>query len=594
MKKFKKMMALVVAIVMVLSMGITVFATEGDTPAAATTYTITINKDTTDKAAHTYGAYQIFTGKLETKDGKDVLSDIQWGEGVTAATVITELNKIKDADNNAVFSIPTTATAADVAKAISDKNYTTDAAGAQAVADAINAALTTTTAGTGTIAANATQGTISGLAAGYYLVKDTAAVSGEGAQTRYILEVVKDVTVAEKANVPSVIKKVKEKDDAKAESTTAPKNPTDWQDAADYDIGDSIPYKLEGTLPGKFAEYDTYKVYTFIDTLSEGLTPPAADDVAITLNTETGTSLKQFFDVTVTGQELKISLKENVDLRTADYNGAEEGGLFAATDKIIVTYNATLNNKAKIGSEGNPNEVKLEFTNNPNGEQDGEKGTTPEDKVIVFTYEIKALKVEPTSDAAIDKSAYDALTDAQKADYVKVGEKYQKTTPLEGAGFTLYKKVAAGTQGADADGWLKIGTEVTGVTTFEFKGTDAGQYKLVETTVPAGYNKAADVEITVTATYDTDSADPKLTSLTVSPETAGFVVESTTPTTGDGDDAVSTTTYSGNIVGKILNQKGSVLPSTGGIGTTIFYVLGAILVLGAGIVLVTRRRMSAN
>lgn len=68
----------------------------------------------------------------------------------------------------------------------------------------------------------------------------------------------------------------------------------------------------------------------------------------------------------------------------------------------------------------------------------------------------------------------------------------------------------------------------------------------------------------------------------------------TTTTTGDDDDAVSTTTYSGDIVGKILNQKGSVLPSTGGIGTTIFYILGAILVLGAGIVLVTRRRMSAN
>ena len=592
MKHMRKIMALAIAMVMMLSMSMAVFADDPETPAAdtPTTYTITINKDTTDKAAHTYGAYQIFTGKLETKEGKDVLSDIQWGTGVTGSTLITELNKING------FSIPATATAADVAKAISDKSYTDDSTGAQAIADAINAALTSTTAGTGTIAADASTGTISELAAGYYLVKDTADVTGEGSATRYILEVVKNVTVAEKANVPSVIKKVKEKDDAKAESTTDPKNPTEWQDGADYDIGDSIPYKLEGTLPGKFAEYDTYKVYTFTDTLSAGLTAPAAADIKVTLNTEDGTDLvaANIFEASVSGQVITVKLKSGVDLRTADYNGETEGGQFVATDKIIVTYNATLNNNAVIGSAGNPNTVKLDFTNNPNGEQDGKYGTTPEDKVIVFTYEIKALKVEPTSDAAIDQSAYEALTDELKADYVKVGEKWQKTQELSGAGFTLYKKVAAGTEGADAGGWLKIGNEITGVTTFEFEGTDAGQYKLVETTVPTGYNKANDVEITVTATYDTDSPDPKLTSLTVSPETAGFVVESTSTTTGEGDDAVTTTTYSGDIVGKILNQKGSVLPSTGGVGTTIFYIVGAILVLGAGIVLVTRRRMSAN
>ena len=177
MKTIKKMMALVIAVVMVLAMGVTVFADDATT----TTYTITINKDTTDKAAHTYGAYQIFTGKLETVDGKDVLSDIQWGTGVTGATVITKLNEIEG------FSIPTTATASDVAKAISDKSYTEDAAGAQAVADAINAALTSATAGTVSIAADAKKGTITGLAAGYYLVKDTADVSGEGSATRYIL-----------------------------------------------------------------------------------------------------------------------------------------------------------------------------------------------------------------------------------------------------------------------------------------------------------------------------------------------------------------------------------------------------------------------
>jgi fimbrial isopeptide formation D2 family protein/LPXTG-motif cell wall-anchored protein len=328
------------------------------------------------------------------------------------------------------------------------------------------------------------------------------------------------------------------------------------------------------------------------DTLSNGLTAPEAKDVKVTLNTEDGTDLvaANIFEVSVSGQVITVALKENIDLRTADYNGETDGGLFEATDKIIVTYNAVLNENAKIGSEGNPNTVKLDFTNNPNGEQDGKYGTTPEDKVIVFTYEIKALKVEPTSDAAIDQTAYNALTDAQKAEYVKVGDKYQKTQALEGAGFTLYKKVAAGTTGADADGWLKVGNEITGVTTFEFKGTDAGQYKLVETTVPGGYNKAEDVIITVEATYDTEADDPKLKTLTVTPEAAGFTV--TTAAVSETDTAHITT--NGIVEGDILNQKGSVLPSTGGIGRRIFIVSGSILLVGAAILLITRRRMSAR
>ena len=114
---------------------------------------------------------------------------------------------------------------------------------------------------------------------------------------------------------------------------------------------------------------------------------------------------------------------------------------------------------------------------------------------------------------------------------------------------------------------------------------DVGQYKLVETTVPAGYNKAADVELTVTATYDTTAANPKLKTLTVEPATSGFTVV-TTPIEGDPDHI----TTDGIITGIILNEKGSVLPSTGGIGTTVFYIIGSALVLGAGVLLATKKK----
>ena len=558
-KTFKKMLSLVIALAMVMAMGLTAFAED------APTYKITITKDSTDKAAHTYGAYQIFKGNLAEENGKKTLSNIQWGDNVTSATAITELQKIE-----AFSNLPADASAATVAKAIADANLTNDSAGAKAIADAFAAAVTSPKK-TVDIAADETSGEITGLAAGYYLVKDTAAVSGEGASTRYILKVVSNVSVTEKANVPSVTKKVKEKND----TTNAT---TNWQDAADYDIGDEIDYKLEGTLPSEFAVFKKYTVYKFTDELSAGLTYKA-DSAKVVLNTENGTDITGLFDISVSGQILTVSLKNGTDLR------ADER--FTKNSKIIVLYKATLNENAERGSEGNPNEVELEFSNNPNwnGEGTPESGKTPKDKVIVFTYEIKALKVEPTSDAAITQKAYDALTDTDKAKYVKVGEKYQKTQELNGAGFTLYKNVN-GTYEA-------VGKEIKNTTTFEFKGTDAGKYKLVETTVPTGYNKAEDIEIEVTATYDTDSADPKLTGLRVTPETAGFVVESTNTTTGEGADAVTTTTYSGVISGKVLNQKGATLPSTGGMGTTLFYVLGAVLVLGAGVVLISRRRMEA-
>ncbi len=558
-KTFKKMLSLVIALAMVMAMGLTAFAED------APTYKITITKDSTDKAAHTYGAYQIFKGDLAEENGKKTLSNIQWGDNVTSATAITELQKIE-----AFSNLPADASAATVAKAIADANLTNDSAGAKAIADAFAAAVTSPKK-TVDIAAGETSGEITGLAAGYYLVKDTAAVSGEGASTRYILKVVSNVSVTEKANVPSVTKKVKEKND----TTNAT---TNWQDAADYDIGDEIDYKLEGTLPSEFAVFKKYTVYKFTDELSAGLTYKA-DSAKVVLNTENGTDITELFDISVSGQILTVSLKNGKDLR-ADNR-------FTKDSKIIVLYKATLNENAERGSEGNPNEVELEFSNNPywNGEGTPDSGKTPKDKVIVFTYEIKALKVEPTSDAAITQEAYEALTDTDKAKYVKVGEKYQKTQELNGAGFTLYKNVN-GTYEA-------VGKEIKNTTTFEFKGTDAGKYKLVETTVPTGYNKAEDIEIEVTATYDTDSADPKLTGLRVTPETAGFVVESTNTTTGEGADAVTTTTYSGVISGKVLNQKGATLPSTGGMGTTLFYVLGAVLVLGAGVVLISRRRMEA-
>lgn len=497
MKHIKKVVTLFLTFAMVLAMSATVFADD--------TYTITINKATSDKAAHTYGAYQLFKGDLATVDGKTVLSNIQWGDNVSSGTLITELKKI-----SAFSSLSDTASAKDVAKAIGDANISDDSAAAKELAEAVSKAVTGTAKGTTTIAADATSGTITELPAGYYLVKDDAAVSGEGAKTRYILEVVDNVTVTEKADVPTVDKTVG----------------TEKKNVSDYNIGDPVPYTITGTLPSNFADYKTYKTYTFTDTMSAGLTPPAAADVSIKVGDDDVTSL---FDVNISGQTMTISLKSGVDLKTAKHGSSD----FVASDKIVVTYNAVLNDNAVIGGTGNDNTVDLTFSNNPNSGGDGDTGTTPPDKVVVFTYKIIANKVN------------------------------ESNQPLAGAGFTLYKE----------DGTTVVKTFAAGdATSFEFKGVDAGTYILKETTVPTGYNKVDDITITITAQYDETKNPPEISSLTCTP--TDFTVDLS----------------AGSVTGTIKNQKGSELPSTGGIGTVIFYTLGSLLVIGCGIVLISRKR----
>ena len=147
---------------------------------------------------------------------------------------------------------------------------------------------------------------------------------------------------------------------------------------------------------------------------------------------------------------------------------------------------------------------------------------------------------------------------------------------MKGAKFELFK------QNEDST-WKSLGEQAgtgTDENKFAWSGLDDGIYKLVETKVPDGYNKLVDQIFTVTGTHDSESDDPKLTDLT-------------------GNVTTGTITFDKNVTNgslstKVENRSGSLLPSTGGIGTTIFYVVGVVLMLGAGVLLITKRRMSAK
>lgn len=496
MKHVKKFASLLLALVMVLGLSITASA-EG------TTYSITINNSA---EGHTYEAYQIFAGDLSGT----TLSNIVWGSGVSeagqtalgdAATKAETLKTEADAKKFAKEVAPYLTTAAGSANTVTDGKYV-----------------------------------ISGLAAGYYLVKDQdGSLTGDNdSYTEYIIKVVSNTTASPKSGAPTVEKKVKDINDSTDDAMT------DWQDSADHDIGDSVPFQLKATLADNVSSYTTYKV-VFHDTLSKGLTY--------------NNDAKVYIDGTETNG-FTVTATVNADGTTTLTVSCDDVKALGAGNSSVITveYTATLNDNAVLGSAGNPNEVYLEYSNNPNKSEkgDNETGNTPKDKVIVFTYKVIINKITKNPD-------YDPEVEGSK-EYI----------PLKGAGFTLYKKNASGE-------YVAVGSELKGddMTTFTWNGLDDGDYKLVETTTPAGYNTIADIEFTITAEHEVLSDNPTLTSLS-------------------GGDKFTGEVSTGAVSADIENQSGSTLPETGGIGTTIFYVVGGILVVGAVVLLVARKRMNSE
>jgi LPXTG-motif cell wall-anchored protein len=280
--------------------------------------------------------------------------------------------------------------------------------------------------------------------------------------------------------------------------------------------------------------------------MSDGLTPP--DDASTVkvylMHNGSETDVTSDFDASVKGQVLTVALKEGGDLKKVTTD---------PTDNIIVYYNATLNKNAVIGGSGNPNTVNLQYSNNPNQGGDGEKGKTPDVKNVVFTYKLDVNKFKDSKDVQTDEAT-----------------------------FKLYKEMSDGTVQEVA---IAAGTNKT----YTASGLDDGKYILQETKAPAGYNKMEGTvtfngttyenatEFEIMPTYE-GGTDPKVTKLEADNVSGGMVEFSADLSAG----AVST---------DIIDQKGSSLPSTGGMGTTIFYIIGAVLVIGAGVLLVTKKRM---
>ena len=496
MKYAKKLASLLLAMLMAFAMATTAFAEE-------TTYSITIKNST---AGHTYEAYQIFTGDLS----ENVLSNIKWGSSVSNSAGLGD--------------------AAAVAEKL-DTGYT----GEDRIT--VDDLLEMITLGNPVADSGETSNpyVISGLAAGYYLIKDKdGSVTGEGdAYTEYIIKVVGNVEATPKSSVPEVEKKVKDTNDSTGEIS-------DWQDSADYDIGDSVPFQLKATLADNVSSYTTYKV-VFHDTLSAGLT--YNNDAKIYID---GKETSGFTVSTGTDEDGNPTLTISCD----DVKALGAGN----NSIIIVDYTATLNGGAVSGSAGNSNKVYLEYSNNPNKSEagDNETGNTPEDEVVVFTYKTIINKVDEGNQA------------------------------LTGAAFKL-EKLIKGVDGGE-DTWVLVKEftvdEENPASTFEFTGLDDGTYKLTETVTPAGYNTIDPITFTITATHTNENATDVLTTLN------GEKVV--------GEITLTSNVTDGSLSADVVNKAGATLPSTGGMGTTLLYVIGSVLVVGAAVLLIVKKRMGAE
>ena len=600
MKQTKKLMALVIAMVMMVAMVLPALADNTnsvvpeDTAKGQGSFTITM---TGAEDGHTFKAYRIFDGSVNTA-GK--LGDISWATGVdtngiAAALQTAGLATTVDGKTLDLSKAPDVATAlaaqtddSDVMKKVADVFYARKG-------DA-----------TGSVSAKTDENyVITNQVAGYYLVTDEYTnTPGEGAATlsRNILALAGNVTANVKNDKPSVNKKIL--------------SPTPV-DANKAGIGDTVAYQITGSVPN-YAGYDKY-FYVINDTLSTGLTFDGAQNVVVKVGETTLTAGTDY--VVYTGTDAAPHTFEVAFKNIKSY---------VIDTPITVTYSATVNENAVIGGTGNKNETDVTYSNNPNNSSNGNPsdnpkpgtdtptGTSVKDKTVTYVAELDLTKYKDEigannllagatftltgtsnvvkgtgSDIFVEAAngAYWKLTDgtytttaphgdikdgdvvkieSNEASYDSTTQKYalQHVTAYEAGTEEIFMQGTSGTDG-------KI----------VFKGLGAGTYTLTEVVTPTGYNTAEPITFTIVIEVPATITDGT--------ETATYSVSNITPTgttIGLKDNTATTGIYETNVIDK----SGSTLPSTGGIGTTIFYVIGAILVLGAGILLVTRRRMSAN
>ena len=549
-------------------------------------------KITNTSCGHTYKVYQLLKGQVSGLDnGKGTLSNMEKGDNLL-----------------------TDKTVKDVTEAIKGK---TDGDLGDAAYALINTS--STPAATITIVQDATSGSAE-VEEGYYVIVDSyerdASTEGKDTVSRYMVAVVGDTTMEAKTVTPDIDKKIVDTDANQAIDGDIKKTDT----AA---IGDVIEYEVTGTVPNM--EGYKYYYYYLTDTLSKGLTLDV-NSFKVTIG---NVHLTKYVngDADNTNYYLKtISKNDGTNsfiLSFEDLKSLVSDGTINVGDTITIKYNATVNDSALIGSNPNTNTVHLNYSNNPQNftrsDSDDTPGTPKDDKVtgqgpdkVTKTYvmELVILKVDENGKKLsgaqftlvgenLTKVIVDTASSFETASTDETGEYYKLTngtytkiaptadtisdyedgTTVNDSPKYVRKATTSVSTAATGEGSSKsISAEVNAEGYLVFTGLNAGTYTLKETNTPEGYNTMKDMTFTIGASQNgaaTNEGDSIEWSIS-------------------GDDGSSFICGTNNIFTEITNLKGNVLPSTGGIGTRIFYIVGGILMVSAGIVLVTKARFKKS
>lgn len=484
---------------------------------------------------HGYSAFQIFKGVI-SKDNP-TLSGVDWGQNITEPDIF--LANLKN-DPTIGEKFETAATAQEVLAVISQWSNSDD--NSIAFARVVCSYLYPNADAKPEPVITDHTGGINIPKSGYYLIVDTTYFNPgdfyHAYNSFFLLNVPQApyvVLINHKVVKPYVEKEVYDNQDGT--------NEAGFGSSADHAINEEFQFKLTATLPASpdraYDYYDEYAVL-FNDTLSKGITYDRLDSVVIESNGHpydiTNDSSKYEVD------DSRLESDNYFVVGIPDVKTCASGLNLNDGATITVTYTAHLNEKAVVnGSTDNKNKVQLQYSNNPRNS--AYWGFTPESEVCVYTYQLNNTKYH---------------------DEDKPGNE------LEGAGFRLYSDEACEHEVElykEGDFYYPITTGKTAVEMksaangqFNVKGLDAGTYYLKETTPPAGYSACDKTPIVISATHDVNH-------VSLSGES--------------------------NLNNKIINKKagGITLPSTGGIGTTLFYVIGGGLMVAAAVLLITKKRM---
>lgn len=540
MRKMKRFIALAIAAIMMLAMGMTAMAAN-----------VTVNDTDGLLTGHTFKAYQIFSGTQETENDEltGPLGDIVWGSGINNSAFFQNLKEealFEDVDGNNAFE--GCITALDVANVIKD---------CSAYADKIAQIAYANRKGTGTVL---TVNKESELLPGYYLIVDETTY-GEDDKNQLknaaLLQVTGqgDIDINVKVDKPDVKKTVG----------------TDKEAVGDYNIGDSVPFELTSKVPNT-EQYKTY-VYKFHDTMSNGFTFNE-DSMSMTIGTKdviiggvVQEDYKNIVTYNVPGTNNE-TFEIVVNIKTSDEGVSINN--FTKDDDITITYDATLNRDAIIGNgvkddPANWNKVYLEYSNNPNEEDE----TTPtEDKEVkVYTFGLDITKIDG-DDNTIQLSGaefvlYREVADTESSDPSAKVKEYVKVTGTDGN-----YKVSGWGRMKPGTGNLKVDEEGE----LSIDGLDAGEYYLEETKAPAGYNLLKDaIKVEIIPAYN----NGELSALNIKVN-AGSNISGNIETGAGAFD--------------VENNQGTTLPETGGMGTTILYIAGILAMAAAVFYFVSRKK----